>query len=129
MIDTLPAEMATLATLRSPVPSRDPARVAEGFEALFLHLLLEPIDAAGGAFFGEGSESRVFAGLFRQQLADQMAKARPLGIADQLEAHLRRWGSEGGEEIERVDAARRSNEVYGKENRRAFRSKRASGFT
>ena len=70
------------------VSASDPAQVANGFEALFLSLMLKPLDSST-AFFGSGSEGRTFASLFRQQLADQLATARPLGIADRIEATLR----------------------------------------
>ncbi|MEE8142887.1 MAG: rod-binding protein [Planctomycetota bacterium] len=83
---------ASLATLQGPLPSQDPARVAEGFEAIFLSTLLEPM-VAGEGFFGSGAEARVFSGLFRQQLADQLAKVRPLGIADGIEKVLRQQAS------------------------------------
>lgn len=61
---------------------------AEGFEALFLNQLLEPIESAGGSLFGAGPEGRTFAGMFRQVLAEQLARSRPLGIADQVERTL-----------------------------------------
>ncbi len=89
----LTPDLMSLPTLPREVPSRDPARVAEGFEAIFLSILLEPVMKAGSGFFSEGAEGRIFSGLFRQQLADQLARARPLGIADSIEARLRSEGS------------------------------------
>ncbi len=75
-----------------PIPtltaSQDPAKVAESFEALFLAQLLEPLES-GGSFFGDGPEGRTFAGLFREKIGEQLARARPLGIADRIEANLR----------------------------------------
>lgn len=61
---------------------------AEEFEAMFLHMLLEPMEKAGEAFFGSGVEGKMFSGMFRQQIADSLAKQRPLGIADRVEASV-----------------------------------------
>lgn len=55
----------------------------QGFEAVFLHQMLEPLEKAGEAFFGGEQGGKIFGGLFRQQIADAMAQAEPLG--------LRRW--------------------------------------
>lgn len=95
--------------------ARDPARVAEGFEAMFLAILLEPMEKAAGSFFGEGTEARIFAGMFRRQLADQLARARPLGIADQIESNLR--GREQVETAQKENDAQRARDAYGKGNR------------
>lgn len=103
------------ASLQSTSPlSRDPGAVAEGFEAMFLSMLLEPIESASNAFFGEGQEGKVLAGLFRQQLADQMAVARPLGIADQIEVSLREKESASTEPVTGPVAIQRARESYGR---------------
>ena len=80
-------------TLLPELDARSRAKVdetVEGFEALFLGMLLEPMEKAGESFFGSGSEGRTFGNMFRTQLADQLSKARPLGIADQIEPSILR---------------------------------------
>ena len=76
-------------------PGAEPGRVGEQFESLFLSMLLKPIESSS-SFFGDGPEGRTFSGLFRQQLADQLAASRPLGIADRIEKVLK----------DRLDAAK-----------------------
>lgn len=89
MIDGVNHNLAALATsARVSTMARTAAEAAEGFEALFLHLLLEPMEKAGEAFFGTGVEGRMFSGMFRQQMAESLAKQRPLGIADRVEASI-----------------------------------------
>ena len=73
----------------APLSSADPGEVANDFEALFLSMLLKPLES-NLALFGTGPEGRTFAGLLRQQLADQLAQSRPLGIADQIESTLQK---------------------------------------
>ena len=79
----LPQQLSTPPTFSDA----DPRQVADGFEAMFLTVLLEPLKESG-AFFGEGPAGRTFGGLFTQQLADQMAVTRPLGVGDQIERSL-----------------------------------------
>lgn len=55
-----------------------------GFESVFLHMMLEPLENAGDAFFGGEQGGKVFAGMFRQQVADSMAQTEPLGIRSWL---------------------------------------------
>lgn len=62
--------------------------VADGFESLFVFQMLEPLEKSGASFFGEGAAGRTFSGMFRQILSDQIAKSRPLGIANQIERTL-----------------------------------------
>ena len=89
MIGGVNHSMAALATsARVSTTATKASEVAEGFEALFLHLLLEPMEKAGEAFFGTGVEGKMFSGMFRQQMADSLAKQRPLGIADRVEASV-----------------------------------------
>lgn len=90
MISSSLEAYGSLASAARPPRPEQASEVAEGFESLFLHQLLEPLERTGEALFGSGAEGRTFSGLFRQVLADQLAKARPLGIADQVEASLRR---------------------------------------
>ena len=71
-------------------PAADARAAADGFESMFLYQLLAPLEQSSEAMFGDGAEGRTFAGLFRQVLADQLAKSRPLGIAQQIEAALAR---------------------------------------
>lgn len=95
--------MASLSSLRTPTgvslpqgpgqqtPAEKLARakeVAEGFESLFVHQMLEPLEKSGEVFFGEGAAGRTFSGLFRQIMADEISKSRPLGIANQIEQAL-----------------------------------------
>ncbi len=63
------------------------AQVAEQFEGLFLHKLLEPLQD-NEAMFGKGAEARTFSGMFRENLAKELAKTKPLGIATQIESAL-----------------------------------------
>lgn len=72
----------------NPALGRSAKEVAEGFESLFLYQMLEPLEKSSEALFGEGPEGRTFSGLFRQQLAEQVAKSRPLGIADSIESAI-----------------------------------------
>mgnify|MGYP000747397521 CR=1 FL=1 len=65
-------------------PGAKATEVAEQFEALFLPKLLEPLQD-NEAMFGKGAEARTFSGMFRDNLAKEMAKSRPLGIATQIE--------------------------------------------
>ncbi len=67
--------------------SKDAKKVAEQFEGLFLHKLLEPLQD-NEAMFGDGAEARTFSGMFRENLAKAMAKSRPLGIANHIEKAL-----------------------------------------
>lgn len=79
---TSPESLQTLeATQRRQKEKIDEA--VQGFEAVFLHQMLQPLEDAGEAFFGGEQGGKIFGGLFRQQIADAMAKAEPLG--------LRRW--------------------------------------
>ena len=89
MIDTTAIE-STLGSLPMlhPHSAESIKKTAEDFESMFLSMLLEPMEKAGEAFFGEGQEGRVFGNMFRMQLAEQMAKVRPLGIADRIETAL-----------------------------------------
>ncbi|MGE3166165.1 MAG: rod-binding protein [Planctomycetota bacterium] len=73
---------------RAALPGRSPQSVADGFESLFVFQMLEPLEKSGASFFGEGAAGRTFSGMFRQILADQIAKSRPLGIAKQIERSL-----------------------------------------
>lgn len=63
--------------------------VGSGFESIFLHMLLEPLEEIGESFFGGGATGRTFGGLYRQQLADAMSEAKPLGIATMIEGSVR----------------------------------------
>ena len=63
--------------------------VGSGFEGIFLNMLLEPLEKVGESFFGGGSTGRIFGGLNRQQLADAMASAKPLGISKMFEDTVR----------------------------------------
>ena len=92
MIPPTPAILPPVPSVSVP-RSNDPTRVANGFESLFLSMLLKPLDESE-AFFGTGAAGRSFSGLFRQQLADSLAVSRPLGIADRIEAVLRRQAAE-----------------------------------
>ncbi len=65
-------------------------KTAESFESLFLYMLLEPLEKTNESFMGDGPEGRTFGNLYRQQLADQIASSRPLGIADQIEKSVAR---------------------------------------
>lgn len=89
----IPPVTPPLLSAQPALPSgaaNDPAKVAQSFEALFLSQLLEPIES-GGSFFGDGPEGRTFAGLFREKIGEQLARQRPLGIADRIEAQLRAY--------------------------------------
>ncbi len=92
MIPATPAILPQVPSAMAP-RSNDPTRVADGFEAMFLSMLLAPLEDSE-AFFGAGAAGRSFSGLFRQQLADGIAASRPLGIADRIEAVLRRQAAE-----------------------------------
>ena len=67
--------------------NEDPSQVAEGFESLFLSMLMKPLEKSE-AYFGSGPGGRTFGGMFTQQLADSVASTRPLGIANQIEQSL-----------------------------------------
>lgn len=56
----------------------------QGFEAVFLHMMLEPLENSGEAFFGGEQGGKIFAGMFRQQVADSMAQTEPLGMRSWL---------------------------------------------
>ncbi|MFN0056827.1 MAG: rod-binding protein [Planctomycetota bacterium] len=59
---------------------------ADGFESMFLHLLLEPLERSAQSLFGGGTSGEVMSGMFRQSLADQLAKSRPLGLGKHIES-------------------------------------------
>lgn len=81
-------QLAAYSSLPSAPSAAQARQVAEGFESLFTYQLLEPLEKSGKAFFGDGPEGRTFGGMFRQVLAEQIAKSRPLGIADRMEEVL-----------------------------------------
>ncbi|MEM7263363.1 MAG: rod-binding protein [Planctomycetota bacterium] len=60
-----------------------------GFESILLHMMLEPLEKAGESFFGGGSSGRIFGGLYRQKISDQMAESTPLGVAKLIEDSVR----------------------------------------
>ena len=72
---------------RTPVPN-DIREAADGFESLFVMQLLEPLEKSGQALFGDGPEGRTVGGLYREQLSQQIAASRPIGVADLIEKEL-----------------------------------------
>lgn len=78
------------AALHSRTPQAPTAanmkNAADGFESMFLHLLLEPLERSAQSLFGGGTSGEVMSGMFRQSLADQLAKSRPLGLGKHIEA-------------------------------------------
>ncbi len=95
--------------------------VASGFESVFLHMLLEPLEKVGEAFFGGGATGRIFGGQYRQQLSDAMATAKPLGIAKMVEETVRRQqglvdpaDSNGSDELHRELGQLRAQQSYGR---------------
>ena len=84
--EALPRFSQSLSTLGNNASPKD---VGDGFESMFLSLMLEPLQESE-AFFGSGPAGRTFSGLFTQQLADRMAATRPLGVGDQIEQSLLR---------------------------------------
>ncbi|MEM7164923.1 MAG: rod-binding protein [Planctomycetota bacterium] len=80
--------VSSYSQIANPATGRSAKEVAEGFEGLFLFQMLEPLEKSSEALFGKGPEGRTFSGLFRQMLADQVASARPLGIADRIESAI-----------------------------------------
>lgn len=85
----LPARLAVSPHAAEARGGGEIGRTAEAFESLFISLLLEPLERAGASFYGAGPEGATFGGLFRREVADQIARARPLGIADRIDAVLR----------------------------------------
>ena len=114
------------------IRERQLERATTGFESVFLNMLLEPLKEVGKSFFGSGPGSQVFAGLFRQHLADTMSHSEPLGVGKLVRDSLeqKRTGVEdlgaldrAGAEIGAGDEARASlrewmaRQSYGKESR------------
>ena len=83
---------ASLGNLASPDPKaskEEIRRVAEGFEEIFLRLLLSlSLPEGDGGFFGTGPGSGVVRGMFVEQVGGSMAARRSLGIADLVERSL-----------------------------------------
>ena len=66
-------------------------RAAEGFEALFLRLLLVRMLPEGdGGLFGGGPAAGVVRGLFVDEVGSSLARTRSLGIADLIERNMKR---------------------------------------
>ncbi len=75
------------ASANRPVPAAI-REAADGFEALFITQLLAPLEKSTESLFGDGPEGRMISGLFREQLSESVAAARPLGVARLIEAEL-----------------------------------------
>ncbi len=90
-----PTTMAT-ATPGKTQPS-DAARAYRGFEAMTLATFIEsamPDDSA--AVFGSGTAGNVWKSMLAEQIANQMAKAGGIGLADQLAAFEKRAAGDKG---------------------------------
>ncbi|MGA1203300.1 MAG: hypothetical protein ACO4BJ_10000 [Planctomycetota bacterium] len=83
----LPLRAPSRGSAATEVPA-DIRRAADGFEALFVMQLLEPLEKSGQALFGEGPQGRTVGGLFREQLASRIAEVRPIGVAGLIEQEL-----------------------------------------
>jgi Rod binding domain-containing protein len=77
------ASPASSSSTASPAWQR--RRALDGFEAIFLHMLLEPLKKTTESWLGGGTAGDVMSGLFQRHMAEQMAAARPLGLARYLE--------------------------------------------
>ena len=104
----IPAAAATPAALDGPTtttasatpgkaPPSDAAKAYRGFEAMTLATFIEsamPDDSA--AVFGSGTAGNVWKSMLAEQIANQMAKAGGIGLADQLAAFEKRAAGDKG---------------------------------
>jgi flagellar protein FlgJ len=83
------AQKAELAEARSAAGRT--GKVGEEFESVFLSLMLKEmrktLDQANGGLFS-GDKSDTYGGMFDMFMAQSMAKSRPLGIADAVDAYM-----------------------------------------
>ena len=88
---TIPAGADAVASAADSTPTKsnssDTAKAYRGFEAMTLATFIEssmPEDSA--AIFGSGTAGGVWKSMLAEQIANQMAKAGGIGLADQLAA-------------------------------------------
>lgn len=66
-----------------------PAEIAKQFEQIFVQQLLREMSKSlDGGFYGEGSGSHVYQGLFETVLADKIASQNGIGIAPSVEKSM-----------------------------------------
>jgi Rod binding domain-containing protein len=97
-----PLAIETMST--KPVSETQKARakaekVANEFEAVFVKTLVgalrstASVGGEGGGMFGEGPGSDTYASWFDQNISDELAKTRGIGIASTLLADMERHGA------------------------------------
>lgn len=86
---TIPIAAATLAptAAAAPAPAASDPRIreaAEGFEGVFMSMLVEEMMRSTEAFRG----NPLYAGLMTEKLGDQLARSGGIGLADVLERQM-----------------------------------------